>query len=140
VKKDIKAQRVVMDVVKNHLIPHVAEKQSSREMFKALVDLFRSGNLNEKTVLRNKLRSIQMSRSDNVTNYFMRITRTRDHLAAIGEKVDEAELVNVAFNGFTKSWEPFVKGIYAREKLPDWQRLWNDCIKEETRKEPKASK
>jgi hypothetical protein len=111
VKKDIKAQRVIMDVVKDHLIPHLAEKQSAREMFKALVDLFQSDNLNRKMVLRNKLRSIQMSRSDNVTSYFMRITQTRDQLAAIGEKVDEAELVNVALNGFTKSWEPFVKGI-----------------------------
>jgi hypothetical protein len=25
-KKDIKAQRMIMDVVKDHLIPHVAEK------------------------------------------------------------------------------------------------------------------
>jgi hypothetical protein len=39
-KKDIKAQRVILDVVKDHLIPHVAEKQLTREMFKALVDLF----------------------------------------------------------------------------------------------------
>jgi hypothetical protein len=73
-EKDIKAQRVILDVVKDHLIPRVAEKQSTREMFKALVDLFQSDNLNRKMVLRNKLRSIQMSRSDNVTNYFMRIT------------------------------------------------------------------
>jgi hypothetical protein len=93
-----------------------------------------------KMVLRNKLRSIQMSRSDNVTSYFMRITQTRDQLAAIGEKVDEAELVNVALNGFTKSWEPFVKGVCAWEKLPDWQRLWDDCIQEETWEESKASR
>jgi hypothetical protein len=139
-KKDIKSQRVILDVVKDHLIPHVAEKQSAREMFKALVDLFQSDNLNRKMILRNKLRSIQMSRSDNVTSYFMRITQTRDQLAAIGEKVDDIELVNVALNGFTKPWEPFVKGICTREKLPDWQRLWDDCIQEETREESKASK
>jgi hypothetical protein len=104
------------------------------------VDLFQSDNLNRKMILRNKLRSIQMSRSDNVTSYFMRITQTRDQLAAIGEKVDDVELVNVALNGFTKSWEPFVKGICAREKLPNWERLWDDCIQEETREESKASK
>ena len=38
-KKDIKAQRVILDVVKDHLIPHLAEKQSTKKMFKALVDL-----------------------------------------------------------------------------------------------------
>jgi hypothetical protein len=109
---------VISDVVKDHLIPHVAEKQSTREIFKALVDLFQSDNLNRKMVLRNKLRSIQMSRSNNVTSYFMRIIQTHDQLASIGEKVDKAELVNVALNSFTKSWEPFVKGVCAREKLP----------------------
>jgi hypothetical protein len=97
-------------------------------MFKALVDLVQSDNSNRKMIFRNKLRSIQMSRSDNVTNYFMRITQTHDQLATIGEKVDDTELVNVALNGFIKPWEPFVKGICAREKLPDWQRLWDDCI------------
>ena len=59
-----------------------------------------------------------MSRSDNVTTYFMRITQTHDQLASIGEKVVDVELVNVALNSFTKSWEPFVKGICVREKPP----------------------
>jgi hypothetical protein len=46
------------------LIPHLVEKQSAKEMFKALVEI----------ILRNKLRSIQMSRFDNVTSYLMKIT------------------------------------------------------------------
>ena len=97
-------------------------------MFKALVDLFQSDNMNRKMILRNKLISIYMSRSNNVTNYFMRITQTHDQLAAVGEKVDETKLVNVALNGFTKSWEPFVKGICAWENILGWQRLWDDCM------------
>lgn len=40
-----------------------------------------------------------MTRFDNVTSYLRRITQIRDQLAAIGEKVTEAELVNVALNG-----------------------------------------
>jgi hypothetical protein len=61
--------------------------------------------LNRKIILRNKIRSIQTSRSVNVTNYFMRITQTCDQLAAIKEKVDDVELINVALNGFAKPWE-----------------------------------
>ena len=41
--------------------------------------------------------------------------------------------MNVALNGFTKPWEPFVKGICAQENIPYWQRLWNDCIEKKTR-------
>jgi hypothetical protein len=73
-KKDIRAKSMIMNGMKDHLIPHLVEKQSAREMFKALVDLFQSDNMIKKMILRNKLRSIQMSRFDNVTNYFMRIT------------------------------------------------------------------
>jgi hypothetical protein len=103
-------------------------------MFKALVDLFQSDNLNENMIMRKKVKSIQMSRSKNFTRYFMRITCTHDQLAAIGEKVDDVELVNVALNSFTKSWKPFVKGIYAQEKLPNWERLYDDFIQEEAQR------
>jgi hypothetical protein len=54
--------------------------------------------------------------------------------------VDEAKLVNVALNGFTKSWESFLKQIYAQEKLADWHRIWNDSIQEDTWEESKAGK
>jgi hypothetical protein len=45
--------------------------------------------------------------------------------------------VNVTLNGLPKSWELFVKGLCAWENIPDWQRLWDDCIQEETWEEPK---
>ena len=55
----------------------------------------------------------------------------RDELAAVGETVDSAELIRVALNGFSKSWEMFVWGIVARENMPSWERLWDDFIQEE---------
>jgi len=57
-KKDIKTHRVILDAMKNHLIPHMAEKQSTREIFRALIDLFQSDNLNMKIIFINKLSSI----------------------------------------------------------------------------------
>jgi hypothetical protein len=56
-KKQIKSQWVILDVVKDHLIPHLSEKKMTKEMFDALVSLFQSDNLNRKMILRNKLRS-----------------------------------------------------------------------------------
>jgi hypothetical protein len=118
-EKDTKSQRVILDAMKDHLIPHMVEKQLTGEMFKALVDFFYRDNLNKNMILRNKLRFIQMSRSDNVTSYFTRITQACDQIVAIEEKVDGVELINVALNGFINPWEPFFKGICTREKLPD---------------------
>jgi hypothetical protein len=73
-KKDIKAQRVILEVVKDHLIPHVSEKNNAKEMYDALVSLFQSDNLNRKMILRTKLKECKMTNSDNVTSYLMRIT------------------------------------------------------------------
>jgi hypothetical protein len=64
-----------LDLVKDHLIPHLSEKKTTKEMFDALVGLFQSTNMNRNMVLRNKQISMHMSRSENVTNYFM-----KDHL------------------------------------------------------------
>jgi hypothetical protein len=56
--------------------------------------------MNRKIGLRNKLISMKMSIFENVTSYFMRITKVCDKLVVVGEKVD---LVNVELNGFPKS-------------------------------------
>jgi hypothetical protein len=122
-KKDIKAQSVILEVVKDHLIQHVSEKANSKEMYDALVSLFQSDNMSQKMILKTKLRECRMTNSHNVTSYLTRITQIRDQLATIGDIVLDAELVNVALNRFTKAWEPFIMGICAREKLPKWERL-----------------
>jgi hypothetical protein len=51
----------------------------------------------------------------------------------VGKAMDKIELVKTSLNGFTKQWEVFVRGVVAREKLPDWERLWDDFTQEELR-------
>jgi hypothetical protein len=58
----------------------------------------------------------------------------------VGETVSDTSLVNTTLNGFSKSWEPFVKGICAREKLSSFEKLWVDFIRGETREVSKASR
>ena len=65
--------------------------------------------------------------------YLTRLTQIRDELGAVGSKTDDEELVWIALNGFSKPWDTFVKDVVARENLPDWQRLWDDFVQEETR-------
>ena len=55
------------------------------------------------------------------------------NLEFFGSKTDDEELVQIALNGFSKPWDTFVKGVVAREKLLDWQRLWDNFVQEETR-------
>ena len=62
-----------------------------------------------------------------------RISQVRDELGAIGEKVDDVELVRVASNGFSQPSHDFVCAIVARENFPSWARLWDDFTQEELR-------
>jgi hypothetical protein len=55
-----------------------------------------------------------------VVHYLTRLTQIRDELGAVGEKIEESELVRVALNGFLKSWDVFMHGVVAREKVLDW--------------------
>jgi hypothetical protein len=119
-KKEIKVEWVILDSVKDPIISHLLDKNKTKYMFYTMVGLFQITNMIRKMVLRNKRISMQMSRSYNVTIYFMRITSLCDHFADTREKLDDVELVNVALNGFPKYWEPFVKGVCAQEKIPDW--------------------
>ena len=78
--------------------------------------------------LRDKMKAIRMKGSESVVTYLSRFTDVKDELVAIGETVAETKLVRTVLHGFPKSWEVFIEGIFAREHLPDWNRLWSDCV------------
>jgi hypothetical protein len=44
--KEAKAQRIILDGVKDHLIPHLVEKNTTRKMWDALKNLFEVKNEN----------------------------------------------------------------------------------------------
>ena len=85
-------------------------------------------------VLKEKLKAIKMAKTDSATAYLTKITSLRDELAAVSEIIAPTELVRIALNGLPKTWENFVDGIVAWENLLDWERLWDDCIQNEIRK------
>jgi hypothetical protein len=65
---------MILDTIKDHFILCIFEKKTMTEMFDALVSLYQSENINKKMTLQNKLISIEMTRSDTVTNYIMKVT------------------------------------------------------------------
>jgi hypothetical protein len=133
-KKSIKAKRIILDAIKDHLIPHVTGKTNACEMWESLTKLYQSTNENRKMVLREKLKSIKMIKAENVVTYLTRLTQVRDELGVVGEAIADSELVRTALNGVTKQWVVFVEGIVARENLPKWEHLWDDFVQEETRR------
>jgi hypothetical protein len=132
-KSDAKARLIILDGVKDRLIPDLTGKDTSWHTWEALKALFQYKNENRKMVLREKLREIGMTGSKNVTSYLTKIQQVRYELAAIGDNVADIELVRTTLKGSSKQWKPFIKGVVSREKLPDWNKLWDDFIQEELR-------
>ena len=54
-------------------------------------------------------------------------------LSAIGDTLDEDELVMTALNGLTIPWDTFMHTLCARKENMKSDIVWEDCIQEEAR-------
>ena len=70
---EARAQRVILDGVKDHLIPHLVEKKTAKEMWDTLNQLFEAKNENRNMALRDKLHSVKMIKDKNVASYMTRV-------------------------------------------------------------------
>jgi hypothetical protein len=73
-KNEKKAKRIMSDSVKDHLIPHISELQTTRQMYEALNRLYESKDIIQNLTLRNQLRNMKMDKSKSVTFYLMRVS------------------------------------------------------------------
>jgi hypothetical protein len=121
--KEDKVKRIILDSVKDYLITHIIEKKIGKEMYNALVGLYQNSSVSRKMLLRNKISTIHMSKTDIVVSYLAKTTELRDQFTAIGTKVEDKELLPIALEGFAPSWKPFVQGVCARENLPIYDKL-----------------
>ena len=88
-KDDAKARRILVDLVRDHLVPQISEKTTARKTFKTLKKLFEHSSINVTLTLRNNLSNMKMTKSENIASYFMRITELRDKLNSSGDNLEE---------------------------------------------------
>jgi hypothetical protein len=67
--KEERAQRIILDGVRDHLIPHLDEKKTTKEMWDALKNLYKEKNENMKMVLRDKIHYTRMAKGESVASY-----------------------------------------------------------------------
>ena len=132
-KNDVKARKILMDSVKNHLVSHLSKSKTAKKMFDSLRKLFEQDSASRSIALRTQLHTIKMNRSESVASYFMRITDLRDQLGEIGEIVPDREPSTYVPRGLPDSWESFIQSVCGRSKMPKYDRLWVDCSEEEAR-------
>lgn len=134
-QKDVISRRIIFDAVKDHVIPHLSENKTTREMWEALMKLYQSDNTSKKMMPREKLKNAKMTISNTVTSYLTKITQVCDDLKIVRAVVEEDEMVRTTLNGFTNIWTSFMKGTFSQEHPPNWDKLWDDFSEEDIQEE-----
>jgi hypothetical protein len=124
---DINSMSIIMDSLKDHLIPYISHLESSKKMYDALTNLFSVRNIGKVMSLKNELCDMKMNDDDSITSYLVRISQLRDQLQAIEEIISKKELVNIVLNGLPKAWDAFVISMNTRKKYPKFEELWTCC-------------
>ena len=79
-KDTIRAKRIIVDSIKDHLIPYVSSKNTLKEMFDALTKLYEGKNINRKMNLRNQLKNTRMQKGETIHEYFSIISKFKEQL------------------------------------------------------------
>jgi hypothetical protein len=129
----VRAKRFIADSMKDHLIPQVSSKNTPKEMFDVLTRMYEGRNINRKMNLRTQLKNTKMQKGETVQDYFSRVSQFKEQLEAIGDNLDEDELIMTALNSLTRPWDAFIQTICARKEKLQFGSLWEECVQEEAR-------
>ena len=75
--KEAKSQRIILDGVKDHLIPHLAKKKTTKEMWDALKNLFEAKNEKWKMALKDKQHVTKMGKGESVSSYLTQVAQVK---------------------------------------------------------------
>jgi hypothetical protein len=98
-----------------------------------LTRLYERKNINRKMNLRTQLKNTRMRKGEMIQEYFSRISKFKEQLEAIGDTINEDELIMMALNSLTRPWDAFIQMICTRKEKLNFDSLWEACIQEETR-------
>jgi hypothetical protein len=71
---DINAMSIIVESIKDHLIPYISHLDSSKKMCDALTNLFSVRIIGQVMSLKNEFHDMKMNDDDNITSYFVRIS------------------------------------------------------------------
>ena len=102
-------------------------------MYDALSKMYEGRNINRKMNLRAQLKGTKTSKGESIQEYFTRVCQFIEQLSAIGDTLDEDELVTIALNCLTIPWDSFIQTLCAKKESMNFDRVWEDFIQEEDR-------
>jgi len=115
-KGGIRAQRILIESIKDSLIPNVAKLKTSKEIYDKLVELFSVSIVGEIISLRTELYKMKVSKEEGVASYLMKVSQTRDQLQGLGETMSDPEITTLVLNALPDEWGNFcIKHLWKDE-------------------------
>jgi len=130
-KAETRAQRILIESIKDSLIPYVSKFETSKEIYDKLIELLSVSTVGEVISLRNDLYKMKISKEGIVAN-FMKIFEMRDQLQELGEVMSDREKAIVVLNALPEDWGNFTSSIYAKKEATPLSELWSLFKIEET--------
>ena len=84
-KNLVKAKKIIVDSITNHLIPQVSSLKTSKEMFDSLTKLFEWKNIHQKMNLRNQLKNVKIQNAETMQSYFARVSQIKEQIEVVKE-------------------------------------------------------
>jgi len=137
-KGEIRAQRILIESIKDSLIPYVSKLKTAKQIYEKLVELFSVSTAGEAISLRQELYKMKLSREAGIAPYFMRISEIRDQLQELGEVMSDTEMTTVVLNALPKEWGNFTSGLYRKKEATPFHDFGSLCKIEETRLKAKG--
>jgi len=86
-KDDITAMSIIMDSIKEHIIPCISKLDTLNKMYDSLNKLYIVNNIVQAMSLRNELHDIRRKKNNIMDSYFVRVSTLRDQIQAMDEIV-----------------------------------------------------
>lgn len=132
-----RAKCIILDGVKDHVVPYITEKETTVTMWEALKNLYQHISVQRRMLLENQMRSYQMNKGQSIDTFLEGFNEILDQLTAIGATPDQDLMVRTTLNVVSEDWEVFVQSILGKGTLLPWDEMWAALCQEEIRRQSK---
>lgn len=100
-KKDLRAQRVLIESIKDSHIPYVAKLETSKGIYNRLVELFFESTTRKIIPLRSDICKLKASKDEGISACLTKASLIRNQLQDPGEMISDKEMIIIVLNALT---------------------------------------
>ncbi|MCO5557073.1 hypothetical protein L7F22_034455 [Adiantum nelumboides] len=129
-RRALQAQGLININVKDTLVGYIQSATSAKEAWDILARRFEGKSIIKVMHLKSKLNEATKSSSESVHEYLFKLRNIQDELAAIGEEVSNADMIQSILKRIKKEYKHFVTSLAVRESFPSLEDLTSLLLQE----------